>query len=155
VVYEALRELWASLRTAVVVDELCVLVHGGVPSQASSLEDLRFAHAKHPHKSHLEEILWSDPAEALQGTRPSPRGAGKLFGADVTRNFLAMLNVRFLIRSHEPSATGLKTNHGGKVITVFSRKGLPYGNSSAAYLQLHLSNKLRKAEDLIECAVRF
>jgi protein phosphatase len=154
-VYEALRELWTRLRTAVIVDEDYVLIHGGVPSQASSVEDLKYAHAKHPDKSHLEEILWSDPAEAIDGTLPSPRGAGKLFGENITRDFLGMLDARFLIRGHEPSATGFKTNHGGKVITLFSRKGAPYHNTSAAYLQLRPSNKLQKTKDFLECVKRF
>jgi len=155
VVYSRIRELFPYFYTAVVVEGFCVLIHGGVPSKASSLEDLSFAHLKHPKERHLEEILWSDPAENVKGIYPSPRGAGKLFGEDVTQNFLNMLDVKMLIRGHEPSQDGFKINHGGKVLTLFSRKGSPYFNSSAAYLQVDLSLKLRNAYELVPYIRKF
>jgi len=155
VVYSKIRELFQYLFTAVVVDELCVMIHGGVPSRASSLKDLAFAHSKHPKERHLEEILWSDPDETITGTYPSPRGAGKLFGEDVTQKFLNMLNVKFLIRGHEPSQNGFKISHKGKILTLFSRKGPPYFNSSAAYLQLDLSINPRNAFELMPYIHKF
>jgi protein phosphatase len=118
------------------------MLHGGVPSQAKSLDDLAYAHLKHPHESHLEEILWSDPEEDIKGTFPSPRGAGRLFGPDVTARFLEMLNVDVLIRGHEPADEGFKISHDGRVLTLFSRKGEPYFNTKGAYLQLELSNQV-------------
>jgi len=96
----------------------------------------------------LEEILWSDPEEGIIGTYPSPRGAGKLFGEDVTAKFLRMLNVKVLIRGHEPSEAGYKINHHGKILTLFSRKGEPYFNNQAAYLQLDLTAKVGSAYQL-------
>jgi len=148
VVYSRIRQLFQYLYIAVVVEELCVMIHGGVPSNASSLDDLKFAHLKHPKEKHLEEILWSDPSETIKGTCPSPRGAGRLFGRDVTKKFLNMVNVKMLIRGHEPAQNGFKIGHNGKILTLFSRKGQPYFNSSAAYLQLDLSVKLQNAHDL-------
>ena len=126
-----------------------MLIHGGIPSEVTSIDDLKFAHEKHPIESHLEEILWSDPAENIKGTFPSPRGAGRFFGEDVTKRFLELLNVRMLIRGHEPAPNGYKINHGGKILTLFSRKGSPYFNSSAAYLQLDLSLRPKDANELI------
>jgi protein phosphatase len=146
--YTKLRELWNQLYNGVLVNQRYIMLHGGVPAQAESLEDLAYAHEKHPRETHLEEILWSDPEEDLTGTYPSPRGAGKLFGEDVTNNFLKMLNVDVLIRGHEPCAEGYKINHHGKVLTLFSRKGEPYYNEQAAYLQLDLSVKVENAYQL-------
>jgi len=148
--YEKLRRLFDQLYNAVLVDEQFILLHGGVPSQAKSLEDLAYAHKKHPQEAHLEEILWSDPEEDMRGTYPSPRGAGKLFGKDVTDKFLKMLNVKVLIRGHEPSEAGYKINHDGKILTLFSRKGEPYFNNQAAYLQLDLSAKVENAHQLTD-----
>jgi protein phosphatase len=148
VVYSKIREVFQHLYNAVVVEKLCVMIHGGVPSVASSLDDLKFAHLKHPKERHLEELLWSDPSETIKGTYPSFRGAGRLFGKDVTEKFLNVLNVKMLIRGHEPAQNGFKTDHNGKILTIFSRKGPPYFNSSAAYLQLDLSVKLQSAHDL-------
>lgn len=143
--YDKLRRLFDQLYNAVLMNEQCIMLHGGVPSQAKSIEDLAYAHKKHPRESHLEEILWSDPEEGISGTYPSPRGAGKVFGNDVTDNFLKMLNVKVLIRGHEPSEAGYKINHDGKILTLFSRKGEPYFNNQAAYLQLDLTAKVESA----------
>jgi len=149
--YAKLRQLFDELYNAVLVNERYVFLHGGVPSQAESIEDLAYAHKKHPNETHLEEILWSDPEENINGTYPSPRGAGKLFGKDVTENFLKMLNVKTLIRGHEPNDAGYKINHEGRVLTLFSRKGEPYFNNQAAYLHLDLTSKVENAHQLRNC----
>jgi len=146
--YEKLRQLFDQLYNAVLVNEQCIMLHGGVPSQARSIEDLAYAHKKHPNETHLEEILWSDPEEGISGTYPSPRGAGKLFGKDVTEKLLKLLNLKVLIRGHEPSEAGYKINHEGKILTLFSRKGKPYFNDQAAYLQLDLAAKVENAYQL-------
>ena len=115
---------------------------------AKSLEDLAYAHTKHPNESHLEEILWSDPEEGLKGTCPSPRGAGRLFGQDITERFLRILNSNVFIRGHEPADVGFKINHGGRILTLFSRRGEPYYNSQGAFLQFDLAEKIESAFQL-------
>ena len=146
--YTKLKQLFSQLYTAVTIGESYILLHGGVPSQAKSADDLAYAHLKHPKESHLEEILWSDPEESLKGTHPSPRGAGKLFGQDVTERFLKMMNVSILIRGHEPADAGFKINHAGRILTIFSRKGEPYFNSEGAFLQLDLTERIKDAYQL-------
>ncbi|MGD8507167.1 MAG: metallophosphoesterase family protein [Candidatus Bathyarchaeota archaeon] len=153
--YDRLRELFRYLHTAVLVNERYVLLHGGVPTQATTVEDLAYAHEKHPRETHLEEILWSDPWEGLAGVYASPRGAGRLFGEKETNRLLNMLNVDVLIRGHEPSQEGFKLNHSGKVLTLFSRRGPPYFNAQAAYLQLDLSFKAKDANQLNQFMKRF
>jgi len=154
-VYAKLRELFDKLYNAVLVEDRYILLHGGAPSKASTIDDLAYAHKKHPRETHLEEILWSDPNDTIKGTYPSPRGAGRLFGKDVTEKLLKMLNVKILIRGHEPSGEGFKVNHNGKVLTLFSRKGPPYNNERGAYLQLNASEKLENAKQLQQYIHRF
>jgi protein phosphatase len=139
ITYRALSRLYRSFNTAIKINQRCVMLHGGVPSKAASFEDVAYAYQKHPEESHLEEILWSDPAEEIEGTYYSPRGAGRLFGEDVTKRFLEIFGVRFLIRGHEPSNQGYKINHNGKVLTIFSRRGDPYFNKHGTYLIYDLS----------------
>jgi protein phosphatase len=93
-------------------------------------------------------LLWSDPVEDIQGLSESPRGAGMLFGVDVTRKILQILGVKCLIRGHEPVQEGYRYNHGGKILTLFSRKGSPYFNPNAAYLHYNFSSTLNNAYDL-------
>jgi len=147
-IYMGLKRFYDQLYTSVIIEDSCVLLHGGVPSRAKSLDDLAYAHTKHPRESHLEEILWSDPEESIKGTCPSPRGAGRLFGQDVTEKFLGMLKVNILIRGHEPAELGYKINHAGKVLTLFSRKGEPYFNSRGAFLQFNMTERIRDAFQL-------
>jgi protein phosphatase len=154
-VYGELSQLFRRFYTAVIIEGSIVMLHGGVPSEAESIEDLAFAYEKHPAESHLEEILWSDPIDELRGKYPSPRGAGYLFGEDVTDRFLKVLGVKLLVRGHEPADGGYKFNHGGKILTLFSRKGAPYYNTFAAYLTLKLPAELRSISDVERLIRRF
>jgi protein phosphatase len=153
--YVKLRRLFNHLYTAVLIKERYILLHGGVPSQANDINDIAYAHEKHPREPHLEEILWSDPWEGIKGTIGSPRGAGRLFGEDVTRKFLGMLEIKVLLRGHESSEEGYKTNHNGKVLTLFSRRGPPYHNNSGAYLILDISRKAEKPLQLLQRIRKF
>jgi protein phosphatase len=146
--YNGLKQLFGQLYNAVIIEKSCTLLHGGVPSKAKSINDVAYAHLKHPKETHLEEILWSDPEESLKGTYPSPRGAGKLFGQDVTESFLKMTNASVLIRGHEPADAGFKINHSGRILTIFSRKGEPYFNSQGSFLQLDLTERIKDAFQL-------
>ncbi len=154
-VYSELRELFNHLYTAVIIKDSYVLLHGGAPSQATTIDDIAYAHKNHPQKRHLEEILWNDPYAKLKGTVASPRGAGRLFGSDVTRKFLRMLNVKALIRSHQSCPDGYKSIHQGTVLTLFSTKTPPYNNKFAAYLQLDLSQKPKTPKQLLQGIHKF
>jgi len=154
-IHAVLRRLFDLLYTAIVIEERAVLIHGGVPSETESISDLAYAHMNHPTETHLEEMLWSDPREELKGTLPSPRGAGKLFGPDVTEKLLKLLGVKLLIRGHESCEEGFKINHNGKVLTLFSTNKLPYSNERAAYLQLTFSERAESAYQLVKNIKQF
>jgi diadenosine tetraphosphatase ApaH/serine/threonine PP2A family protein phosphatase len=154
-VYAKTRELFACLYNAVLVEERYLMVHGGLSSNIDSVQDLAHANKTHPEQDFLEDLLWSDPNDTARDVLYSPRGAGKLFGKSVTEKVLRKLNVKILIRGHEPSAEGFKLNHDGKVLTLFSRKGAPYFNAYGAYLQLPLSEKFESAEQLVPWIHKF
>ncbi|MEM2675962.1 MAG: metallophosphoesterase family protein [Candidatus Bathyarchaeia archaeon] len=146
--YKEIFKLFKCLYNAVIVEERYLMVHGGVPPQAKSLKDLAYAHERHPKESLLEDLLWSDPTDAISETCASPRGAGKLFGQRVTEAVLQNFGVKILIRGHEPCMEGYKIDHDGKILTLFSRKGPPYFNINGAYLLVELSRKPQNAMDL-------
>lgn len=147
--YSKIRDLFEHLYSAVIVEERYLMIHGGLPAQAHTLDDLAYAHARHPKQSFLEEMLWNDPNEMIRGSHASPRGAGKHFGEDITEKVLKNFNVKILVRGHEPCEDGFKINHGGGVLTLFSRKGPPYFNSHGAYLDVELSGRFENAEQLV------
>jgi protein phosphatase len=147
--YDRLFELFGCLYTSVLVRNMCLMVHGGPSEEVKKTEDLAYAHVCHPRNSVLEDVLWSDPSDSIEGVYPSPRGAGKLFGKDVTARFLKVFKVKILVRGHESCDDGFKIDHDGSVMTLFSRKGSPYFNAHGAYLDLRLSEQFRNATQLI------
>ena len=153
--YSKIRELFAYLYNAVLVEERCLMVHGGLSPNINSVQDLARAHVTHPEKDFLEDLLWSDPNDMVKTVLNSPRGAGKFFGKSVTENVLNKLGVKILIRGHEQCENGFKFNHDGKVLTLFSRKGVPYYNAYGAYLQLPLSKKSENTQQLIPWIHKF
>lgn len=148
-VYTKTRELFSSLYNAVLVEERYLMIHGGLSPEMTTAQDLANANKMHPERDFLEDLLWSDPNDAVHNVLYSPRGAGKLFGKSVTEEVLKKLGVTILIRGHEPCDEGFKLNHDGKVLTLFSRKGAPYFNAYGAYLQLPLSEKFETARELV------
>lgn len=153
--YAKIRRLFDCLYNAVLVEERYLIIHGGLPHQTETIENLAYAHRLHPKQSLLEEMLWSDPDEMVKETCVSPRGAGKLFGEKTTNEVLKRFNVKILIRGHEPSEKGYKISHNGKILTLFSRKGSPYFNSHGAYLILDLSKKFENAKQLVPYIRKF
>lgn len=93
-------------------------VHGGVSSKIESEKDL-----VEPSPKIEEDLLWSDPFSGL-GEFLNPRGAGVLFGKDVTENFCKKFKVSNIVRSHEPKKAlyGPVIEHDGKVLTVSSTR---------------------------------
>lgn len=135
-IYTSFRCLFDKLNTACIIPGKALLLHGGIPSKANSLNDLAYAHINHPHLSHLEEILWNDPS-TLPGIQYSFRGHGKLFGVDIASSFLSKLGVEILIRGHECFDDGYYF-HNSKILTLFSCKLPTYRNKELAYLHLPL-----------------
>lgn len=155
VAYAKTRELWNYLYNAAFVEECYLMVHGGLPPNICGIQDFAHAHLTHPEQEFLEDLLWSDPEDMVQDIYPSLRGAGKIFGKSVTENVLRKLGVKILIRGHEPCEEGFKINHEGKVLTLFSRRGMPYFNGYGAYLDLPLSEKFENAQQLLPFIHKF
>jgi diadenosine tetraphosphatase ApaH/serine/threonine PP2A family protein phosphatase len=154
-VYQLLRELFGCFYNAVYVEERYLMVHGGLSQKLHSLHEVADADKLHPQKPFLEALLWNDPDEAVRGVSPSPRGAGSLFGKGVTVAVLQRLGAKILIRGHESARDGYMINHGGMVLTLFSRKGPPYYNAFGAYLQVPLAERHESAEELVPFIDKF
>jgi len=122
--FELFCEVFKHLPLATVVNKSIFVVHGGVPRQ----EGVRLAHiadirrTKEPDEAADElmvDLLWSDPMDR-PGREKSPRGAGTLFGPDVTQAFCEENGLTCVIRSHEMKLQGYEWHHDGRCLTVFS-----------------------------------
>ncbi len=112
------REFLNRLHLAALIPGLMLFVHGGISSRLKEPEAL-----KNPPADVEEDILWSDPRE-WSGEHLNPRGAGILFGPDISESLLRRIGVKFLIRSHEPGRAldGPLIEHSGRVFTLSSTR---------------------------------
>ena len=131
--YRLSSRLFNRLPHALVIDNIALVLHGGPPTSGFERGIMEYL-GWDRDLAVIEEILWNDPAEAVEYRSPSPRGAGWLWGATVTEKALRATRTKLIVRAHEPVETGYKLNHGGRVVTLFSRRGHPYYNLRAAYL---------------------
>jgi len=139
------EEVFANLHVAVYLKDSFLALHGGLPvsnyRKAQGLREYLLGAEDRVVRETLIEVLWNDPIESNEEGRPSPRGAGALFGRPVTEWVTKTFNVKLIVRGHEPCVNGYKFNHGHRVLTLFSRRGPPYFNPRAAFLDLDLSDR--------------
>lgn len=135
---EEFKPFTERLYLAAVIPSEVLLVHGGISSKITSLEDLR-----RPSKIVEADVLWSDPFEGY-GEYPNRRGVGVEFGIDVSEEVCRRLGVKRIIRSHEPmkALNGYRSEHNGRVITVSSTsvyRGKPFALTIDAKRPLEIS----------------
>lgn len=119
-------EVFNNLPLAHVLGGKIFVVHGGLYTddalEPPSLDDIRaLERVGQPSEDGgpMSELLWSDP-QPQDGRSPSKRGAGYLFGPDITKKFLEKNGLTMVIRSHEVKAAGYEIAHDGMLATVFS-----------------------------------
>lgn len=112
--FPTMERLFANLVLSGLLPGASLFVHGGVCGELDTAESL-----EDPGQRQARDLLWSDPG-SKPGTAPSLRGAGTIFGPDVTERVLAGLGVGSVIRSHQPrkALSGPSVEHGGRVVTV-------------------------------------
>jgi diadenosine tetraphosphatase ApaH/serine/threonine PP2A family protein phosphatase len=116
-----------NLSLAAIMPGNSLFVHAGISSKIKSIESLI-----NPTADIERDILWSDPSDGL-GEVPNAKrgGSGVEFGPDISEFVCRLLNVKRIIRSHEPTKALFEPNyaHDGKVVTISSTRvyrGLPF-----------------------------
>ncbi|KAJ9601544.1 hypothetical protein L9F63_000287 [Diploptera punctata] len=119
---ELFTEVYNWLPLAHCLNNRVLVMHGGLFSRDDvTLDEIKKIdrNRQPPEEGLMCELLWSDPQQQL-GRAPSKRGVGVQFGPDVTKNFLELNKLDYIIRSHEVKNEGYEVAHDGKCITVFS-----------------------------------
>jgi calcineurin-like phosphoesterase family protein len=93
-----------------------LFVHGGISSKIKSLDDL-----KKPTKQIETDILWSYPYEGSK-ERAKSRDEGVKFGRDITEQVCEALDIKRIIRSHQPKKAynGPYYEHDDRIVTTSS-----------------------------------
>lgn len=126
-IFEAFAESFGALPLATLINQLYLVMHGGLFSN----DKVRLADIKNinrfpssgssqpPREGLAMELLWTDP-QPENGRSPSKRGLGIQFGPDITERFCLSNKIRKIMRSHEVRMDGVEHEHNGRLITVFS-----------------------------------
>ena len=142
-VWQALTDLFDFMPLAAVIEDKILCMHGGLSPNLETLDEIRQIGTGRvqeiPHEGPICDLLWSDPDEnpGGKGWGQSPRGAGFLFGENVTEEFLHRNGLDLIARAHQLVMEGYNWSHGKKVVTVFSAPNYCYrcGNQ-AAFMEL-------------------
>ncbi|KAL5111915.1 Serine/threonine-protein phosphatase 6 catalytic subunit [Taenia crassiceps] len=115
------------LTIAALIDETILCVHGGLSPETKTIDQIRIIdrNVEIPHSGPLSDLLWSDPDNVSTWT-VSPRGAGFLFGEEITEKFVALNGLDFICRAHQLVLEGHKSMFDGKLITVWSAPNYCY-----------------------------
>jgi len=124
--------LMKALSMCVVIGKKIFVVHAGLSNQQPlTLEKInKLDHTSltvpdtldSPESKLWLDLVWSDPQEEV-GIARSPRGAGVLWGPDITKRFFQdNPPINLIVRSHEvpDTDTGYSRMHYNRVITLFS-----------------------------------
>lgn len=137
-VYQAFQNVFRALPICTVVNGKVFITHGGLPAMPVDLDALQ-----QPYRmmdsctdTPLRDLMWSDPDEIV-GVGENRRGAGIVFGSDITQGFLHLNNLDLLVRSHQSVEGGYRTNHDGRVVTVFSAPNYEGTEGPGSYLVLN------------------
>jgi len=137
-------EVFDYLALAAVVDGRVFCVHGGLSPVINSIDQIRSIDRKQevPHDGAMCDLLWSDPDD-IKGWGISPRGAGYLFGADITKKFAHDNDIDLIARAHQLAMEGFKLMFDRKIVTVWSAPNYCYRCGNIASI-LELSEDLRQ-----------
>ncbi|XP_053138414.1 serine/threonine-protein phosphatase 6 catalytic subunit [Hemicordylus capensis] len=115
------------LTVAALIDEQILCVHGGLSPDIKTLDQIRTIERNQeiPHKGAFCDLVWSDP-EDVDTWAISPRGAGWLFGAKVTNEFVHINNLKLICRAHQLVHEGYKFMFDEKLVTVWSAPNYCY-----------------------------
>ncbi|MET1160639.1 MAG: metallophosphoesterase family protein [Thermoprotei archaeon] len=152
VLYSVFLSIFQKLPYASRIPDKILLLHGGPPRRvlySKSFEEAFSIGQPCVDDQVLEDIIWSDPIDGVEEPiGVSPRGAGIVFGEELSRKTIELANVQYIVRGHE-AVNGYSTAHEGIVITIFSSK-MPYGLDRAGYLHI---TKDKPLDDIISCCI--
>ena len=110
------------------VDGRVLCVHGGLSPDLKTLDQIRMIPRAQeiPHDGPFCDLMWSDPEE-IETWQISPRGAGWIFGSQVTSEFVQKNRLELICRAHQLVQEGYKYMFRERnLVTVWSAPNYCY-----------------------------
>lgn len=120
-VWKYLTDLFDFYPLAALVENEIFCVHGGLSPSIETIDDIKKLERKKeiPLEGPMCDLLWSDPDEEEYGFQSPPRGAGFLFGKDVSKKFNKINRLKMITRAHQLMVDGFNWCHDKNCITLF------------------------------------
>jgi len=108
-VWKSFTDLFDYLPLTSVVDNQIFCLHGGLSPSIETLDNIKLLERfqEVPQEGPMCDLLWSDPEDRF-GWGMSPRGAGYIFGHDISEQFNYRNKLNIISRAHQLTMTGYK-----------------------------------------------
>ena len=126
-IWKVFTDLFDFLPLCAIVEGKFFGLHGGLSPSINTIEEINALDrkAEPPHDGAMSDLLWSDPDE-IEGFGVSQRGAGFVFGKDVSSKFNFTNKTTLICRAHQLMMNGFEWTHDNNVLTVFSAPNYCY-----------------------------
>jgi serine/threonine-protein phosphatase 2A catalytic subunit len=126
-IYNTFMDLFDFLPLCALIENKILCLHGGLSPNIQTIEEINQLDRMQelPHDGPMSDLLWSDPEERT-GWGVSPRGAGYIFGSDITKKFINVNNLMIINRAHQLVMKGFNWSHDNMVCTLFSAPNYCY-----------------------------
>ncbi|KAJ3283564.1 putative serine/threonine protein phosphatase [Borealophlyctis nickersoniae] len=140
-VWTYFTDLFDYLVLSVVIDDAIFCVHGGLSPSLHTVDQIRVIDRfrEIPHEGPMADLVWSDPVSTPTFNTNtgagsddkgdfaiSPRGAGYIFGKEVTRKFLEVNGMGHICRAHQLCMEGYQILYDDMLSTVWSAPNYCY-----------------------------
>ena len=126
-IWNTFMDLFDFLPLCALIENKILCLHGGLSPNIQTLEEINQLDRKQelPHDGPMSDLLWSDPEER-EGWGQSPRGAGFVFGGDISSKFNFANKLSMICRAHQLQQNGYQWSHENNVLTIFSAPNYCY-----------------------------
>ena len=118
-VYEELKKFWENLPWFALIGGSVFAAHGGIYTKGCRIVEEGINLRELMHDEAFLEMIWNDPWEKEGCDYNFERGTGYFFGKKATKKFLDDLDLKAVVRGHQPYKV-LKAEQNGMVVTVGS-----------------------------------
>ena len=138
-VWKYLTDIFDFLPLVAIVENELFCLHGGLSPGIGTIDGVKELNRLQevPDRGAMCDLLWSDPGE-VEGWGPSSRGAGFIFGKDISKEFIHNNNLKTIVRAHQLFNEGYNPTHEEMVVTIFSAPNYCYRcNNMAAIVEIN------------------